>query len=115
MNINVDRAKIEEIGTMLNGIKGSVPQVLSRSINKTLVNVRTDAVKRIGTKINLKAARIRSDFRQIKATVKVIKGSVIAKGNPVGLASFLGTKELKSGGVSVKYRLSKDFILKSSN
>jgi hypothetical protein len=95
MNISVNRADIEEIGRVINGIKASVPQVLSGAINKTLTNVRADAVKRLGAKINLKAARIRSDFSMLKATV-------IAKGKPVGLASFIGTKELKAGGVSVK-------------
>lgn len=102
MNININRADIEEIGRVTNGIKTSVPQVLSRAINKTLTNVKTDATKRIGSKINLKATRIKKDFSTYKATVKFIKGSLLARGGPVGLAAFTGTKELKSGGVSVK-------------
>jgi hypothetical protein len=102
MNIKVDQGDIEEIGRMLKGIRSSVPQVLSVGINNTLKNVRADSVKRLGVKINLKAARIRKDFTMNKANVNKLQGSVVAKGDPVGLASFIGTKELKSGGVSIK-------------
>ena len=112
MNLNINRADIEEIGRALDGIKTSVPVVLSRAINKTLTNVKTDAAKRIGSKINLKAARIKKDFSTHKATVKAIKGSVLAEGGPVGLASFVGTKQVKQG-VSVKiYRDSNRFYLR---
>jgi hypothetical protein len=102
MNIKLNQEDIEEMGRVLSEIKNGVPRVLTTAINKTIINTQTEAVKKIGAKINLSAKRIKKDFKQFKANYQKLNGALEAVGGPVGLISFTGTKELARGGVSVK-------------
>jgi hypothetical protein len=82
---------------------------MARAINKTLMGTRTDAVGEIYKSLNLTKTRIRKDFSLHKASSTLVRGSVLAKGKPVGLISFTGTKQLKSGFVSFKVHRGKKF------
>lgn len=101
-NVEISRADLKDLERTLSGIKNGAKKAMVTSINGSLVSVRAKAVKDIGTELNLKAARIRQDFRIEKASYSRIKAAVRATGQPVGLATFNGTKELARGGVSVK-------------
>lgn len=121
MRVDINKADILAVKTMLTGIKGAYPRVMSRSINKTLTNVRVFAVKEIAKDLNLTQTRIKQDFYEDKASYSHLSGKVAAKGKPVGLISFKGTRQLKAG-VKVKVHVSKSattlkhaFITTASN
>ena len=101
MKVEVNRTDIAAVKLMMGGIKNGYPKVMTRALNKTTTNVKTHAVKETGKTLNLKAGRIRQDFKIQKASWSNLSGSVKATGKPVGLISFIGTRKLKSG-VSVK-------------
>lgn len=102
INMKFNQADLLKVKAIMAGVGKSANPVMYRGINKTLGVTQTFAVKRIYTVLNLTQTRIRKDFRQNKASNVNIGGSLVAKGNPVGLASFSGTKELARGGVSVR-------------
>lgn len=100
-SFNVDMTGMAEVHAALLGIKNAYPVVVSRSINKTETGVRTDAVAEIYKELNLTKTRIRKDFSMQKATIRALRGSVIAEGKPVNLGSFSGTRQTKKG-ITVK-------------
>lgn len=102
LNVEVSSADKAALARMLSGIRNGVPRVLAGSINKTLKTTQVQAVKRIGQVLNLKAARIKADFRQEKATWSRTRGALVAEGEPVGLINY-GANEVKAG-VSVKVK-----------
>ena len=102
INVEVDAADTAALKRLLIGIKNGVPRALTGSINKTLKTTQVQAVKRIGQELNLKAARIKADFRQIKATWASTRGALIAEGAPVGLINY-AANQIKAG-VSVKIK-----------
>lgn len=85
----------------LYGIKNGFPKATTRAVNKTLTGSRTDATKELAGILNISQKRIRQDFSIHKATWKKLEGSLKSTGEPVGLASFAGTRQTKKG-VSVK-------------
>jgi hypothetical protein len=106
-NVTLNKSDVNKIKIMMVGIKNGTPKVLSRSINKTLTNVSTKAATEIRKDLNLTAKRVKADFKPIKATWAKPSGAFRSKGDPVGLSSFIGTKELARGGVGVKVKKSK--------
>lgn len=97
MQIKFNKADLAKIDLMLAGIKGAYPRVIYRSINSTTGTSKTFASREIAGVLNLTITRIKKDFKQIKAGPGVLKGSLIAKGKPVNLASFKGTKQTLKG------------------
>ena len=67
-----------------------------------ITTTQTQAVKLIGKELNLKASRIKKDFKKHKASFSNLNGGLVAKGQPVGLINF-GSSE-KKVGVSVKVK-----------
>jgi len=113
IQMKFNQADILEVKAVMAGIGRSPNPVMSRAINKTLGVTQTFAAKRIYNTLNLTQTRIKKNFSQNKASTTDVRGSLVAKGGPVGLASFTGTKELARGGVSVKvHRSGSRFILK---
>ena len=106
--IRFNQADVFEVKAVLAAVGRSPNPVMSRAINKTLDVTQTFAVKRIYNTLNLTQTRIRQDFTKNRATTQLVKGSLAAKGGPVGLASFTGTKELARGGVQFKVYRSAD-------
>lgn len=106
MKVDINQSDLLAVKAMFAGVKGAQKRIITRSINKTITNTRVFAVKEIGKDLNLPAKRIRKDFRENKATVTKQFGSVEAKGKPVGLISFKGTRQLKAG-VKVRVHVSK--------
>lgn len=102
VKVDIDRGDLTRLKATMAAIGKSAKPVMARAINKTLTGTRTDAVGEIYKSLNLTKTRIRKDFSLHKASSVVVRGSVLAKGKPVGLISFTGTKQLKSGLVSFK-------------
>lgn len=78
-------------------------KVLSRSLNKTLNGVKTDASAEIRKELNVKKETVDSTFRLQKATASRLSASIESTGRPLPLSKFLGTKQTKKG-VSVKVK-----------
>jgi hypothetical protein len=102
VKVDIDRGDLTRLKATMAAIGKSANPVMARAINKTLMGTRTDAVGEIYKSLNLTKTRIRKDFSLHKASSTLVRGSVLAKGEPIGLASFSGTKQLKSGYVSFK-------------
>jgi len=102
-DMQVNASDLLKLHLLLGDIKNGVKKAIVSTINKTLAGVQTDAVKATAAELNLTQARIRKDFTVRKATYGFMNGSVRAKGVPVGLMSFSGTKAVKTG-VSVKVK-----------
>ena len=103
MEIQIDENQLRDVQTMMTGIKDGYPKVLTRAVNKTLTGVRTDAKKEIAKDLNLTQKRIADDFQIRKMSFSRLTGQIDSVGKPVGLASFIGTKQ-KTKGVSVKVK-----------
>jgi len=88
LSISINQADLLKVEAMLSGIKNAVPRVISRSVNKTLVGVRTDSVREIGKVITPKAKVIRKSFKVYRASVSNLSAKVESKGKPLGLIHF---------------------------
>jgi hypothetical protein len=84
----------------ISKLGGSAGIVISRAVNDSLSGVRTEAVKRIGGKVMLKAAYIRQTFMIKKASIKDLTALVETTGKPVPLIKY-SARQIKAG-VSVK-------------
>ena len=100
--VRIDPDDKKEIEAIMKGLGAAANRITTRTINKTLTGVRTDATNAIYKKLNLTKKRIREDFKPPeKAYGNKLKGVLTSSGDPIGLYSF-GAKQLKSGYVSVK-------------
>jgi hypothetical protein len=99
VKIEVNQADTKAIKLALAGIKNGAARALSAGVNKAIKTTQVQAVKLIGQDLNLKAARIKEDFKQDKASATKPTGSLIAKGEPVGLINFTA-KQTKKGVTS---------------
>ena len=104
--IEVNKADMARVESMLYGIKNGAVRAMSTSINATIRTTRVQVRKRIGRELNLSAKRIDQDLSEDKANFKKLSGKLTARGEPVGLVNFSARQTQK--GVSVK-------VLKSSS
>ena len=88
MPVTVDRNQLLAATLMLNGVKNGLPKVQARAVNKALAKSLTASSKEIGGTVNLKAARIKKDFSQVKATYADPGGKLVCKGGPIGLINY---------------------------
>lgn len=98
--IEINQAQLSSVRELLRDIENGVVKAQTQAINKTLSTTKTSMRKRLGEKLNLKAARIDQDLSIDKASYDSVSGRVRAKGEPVGLINFAG-KQLPKG-VKVK-------------
>lgn len=80
----------------------SLPQVVTRAINKTLPGMRAHAVKEIMKEITPTAKKIRSEISIQKANQTTLTGELISKGIPLGLIHFRPRQTKKGVSVLVK-------------
>lgn len=110
LSISINQADLLKVEAMLSGIKNAVPRVISRSVNKTLIGVRTDSVREIGKVITPKAKVIRKTFKVHRATVSNLSAKVRSKGKPLGLIHFRA-RQLKRGvSLQVKKKKARSVI-----
>ncbi|HEB83733.1 MAG TPA: hypothetical protein ENI92_01895 [Bacteroidetes bacterium] len=104
LTMKVSQADLDAVRALLDGLRtdgGIKAHVLA--VNKTLTGVRTDATDEVYQRLNLTKTRIRRDMTVSRATYANPAGRLVARGKPVGLISFSGTRQIKKG-VSVLVR-----------
>ncbi len=103
LSISMDKLSVASLQEAVGGIKNGLVAVRTRAVNKTLTGAKTEAVAAVYMKLNLTKTRIRQDFYITKATYTKPVGKLEARGKPVGLISFSGTRPTLKG-VSVLVR-----------
>lgn len=114
MKIELNKADVAELKILLAGVKNGAPKVLTRAINKTLTGTRTQAKREIVKRYNLTQKRVNQDFRTNKASWLRLTGGVVAKGKPLGLTSFMGTKQTKKGVTGKILKEKPRYLIKSA-
>ena len=104
-SVTVNQADVAAVRNMLGDLADKYEPVMVRAINATLKTANTQAAARVGNKANLKAARIKQDFKVKKAYAGNITGSLSALDvwkNRIGLMQYGANQTLK--GVTVKIK-----------
>lgn len=101
MEIQIDWRQLAEVKAALVGIEKGWERATSRALNKTLASLRTEAAREIKKDINLTHSRILKTFSIKRATAGYLTARLDSRGRPVGLASYIGTRQVQKG-VSVK-------------
>lgn len=102
ISIKIDKEDLANVESAMVGVKNGYAKVLVRSLNKTILGVRTDAVKEIGKEITPKAKIIRDTFVLSKATYAWLKATVKSTGWPVPVIHYAARSVKK--GVTYKIR-----------
>ncbi|MBI9092909.1 MAG: hypothetical protein JEZ12_27145 [Desulfobacterium sp.] len=102
MKIEMSRADIAQVESLLSDVKNGSKRALTNALNKTLKTVQTQAAKAVGADLALTAKRIKQDFAIKKARFSDITGSFVSKGVPIGLMQFAAKQTKK--GVSFKVK-----------
>lgn len=83
--VQIDRWHFEEAmckaGTALSHIKGGYKKVAMRSINRTVMGMRTETVKAVRSIYNVPAKDVRDNLFVFKARRDFLRGAVQARGN----------------------------------
>ncbi len=103
ISIQINERDIARVEKTLAGMPKVAGRVLSRSLNKTLAGIKTDASAEIRKELNVKKETVDSTFSLQKATVSRLSASIESTGRPLPLSKFLGTKQTKKG-VSVRIK-----------
>ena len=114
MKIELNKADVAKVNIMLGGVKNGAPKVLTRAINKTLTGTRSTAKKEIAKHYNLTQKRIDQDFTTNKANWSKLSGGVVAKGKPIGLLSFSGTRQTTKGVTGKILKEKPRYLIKSA-
>lgn len=96
MKVKIDTKQLNDVKAMLSGVGNAAPRVISRSLNKTITGVRTDAVKEIQKEITPKAKIIRDTMKLNRSTFKNLKASLESKGKSVPLIHY-AARPVKAG------------------
>lgn len=108
--VTIDPGDLRKAKALLSGIKGGVPRVIARALNKTLTGVRKDAVKEIQKTITPKAKVIRKTFKISKATVFRPTGVILSTGKPLGLIHFKARQTKKGVTLQIKKKEPRKFL-----
>lgn len=90
----IDKAKVRR---MFFEMQTTADKVISRSLNKTLTGVKTDASTEIRKELNAKKAAVDETFKMDKATTKKLTASIESTGKPLALIDFVGTRQTTKG------------------
>jgi hypothetical protein len=114
IKVEANKIDLARLKTAMIGIKKNADPIVYRAINKSIGINRTFSIDQAYKILNLTKTYIRNRFKksgnwlELKAGPNRLFGQYWTIGRPIGFINFIGTKELKSGGVSVK-------ILRSGN
>ena len=103
-SLQVNQEQMQRVQSMLSEIRLGAEKAMKLAINTTIQTTKVQIAKRLGEKINLPARRIKEDIQPDKATMARLSGSIVVRGEPVGLINFAGA-QLKQG---VKVKVYKD-------
>jgi hypothetical protein len=98
--VEINQADLIAIEMTINRIKGGSKLAIVRATNDMLTGVRTESVRVINNKINLKQAIIRKHFLINKMRLDSMSAHVDCAGKPVPLINFTARQVNK--GITVK-------------
>lgn len=104
MSIEISKYDLATLESLLGEVKNGPLRVLVRSLNKTLTSVKSQAAKEVATDLNVTQTRIKKDFvKSHSASFSNPTAGFIAKGKPLGLEEFSGSRQVKKGvSVAIK-------------
>lgn len=91
INVTINEQQMKELMDRLVEIKNGVPKALSRAINKTATQTKTDMVFLAREDYNYKAAALRDRLDIIRATWSNLSAKTISTGGPIPLTDVTGT------------------------
>ncbi len=97
IQIEIDKSDLSAVSAAMYGIKNGQKTVLTRAVNKTMTGVKTDATQEIYNILSLTKTRIKKSFKIKRMTWGSPTANIRSTGKPVGLATFLGTREINAG------------------
>lgn len=95
VSIKFDKAQLRRIEKQMNGMKGAMPTVMYRGINKTLNKTRTDIGRKAKENSGLKLKDIRKAIKVEKAKKSKLSGAVDIAGSRIPQFKFKGKKGRK--------------------
>lgn len=96
------KADVEQVKQWLGILqREKVNRAASRAINKTLINVRTEASKRIKEERDLSSSSIKASMKIIKANKNKLYGELIATGRPIPIRDYHAVQTKAGVTVSV--------------
>jgi len=106
MWVEINKYDLASLEAILSEVKNGPLRVLVRSLNKTLKSVKSQAAKEVAADLNVTQTRIKKDFdKSYTANFSNPSAGFRAKGKPLGLEEFSGTRQTKKG-VSVMVKKS---------
>ncbi len=97
IRISIDPIDQAKVRSLFSGMKTIGEKVLSRSLNKTLSGVKTDASAEIRKELNAKKSAVDETFSLNKATIKKLSASIVSTGKPLALIDFTATRQTTKG------------------
>jgi hypothetical protein len=91
--IDLNTENIEHTQKALAGIKGGAEKALSRSLNKAVKGIRTDAVRSAREEYVAKAKDIRSTIRISRSKPNALRASAVSRGKRISLYNFKVSKQ----------------------
>ncbi|MBE0470509.1 MAG: phage tail protein [Methyloprofundus sp.] len=86
--ISVDESHIERANRMLHGLSGAAPKALSRALNRSLENARSNAVKKVREEYTVRARDVRQTIRLTRSKPNQLEGEVRSTGRSLPLSAF---------------------------
>ena len=99
--IEINPADLARLKSDFYLMDGEVPVALSRAINRALTAVNTEGSIQVRKVYNLKAARVKQNFRVKKTTRANLTGHWQSTGEPVGLIRYGATGNSQRAAVIV--------------
>lgn len=80
--------QIKKAEELLGGIKGALPKVQTRAINRSLSTARAEAVRCVRAEYIVNAGDVRKTIKINNATAAHPTGSILSTGSPISLEKF---------------------------
>lgn len=107
LEMRYDKAKLKQLERELRGIPRALPKVMSRGLNRTAQQARTDLSRSISKRIGFRVKDVRQRLTLTKATYSNWRSQVRVSGKRFGLIKF-GARQTKAG---VTYKRGRERVL----
>lgn len=101
VEIQLDQAKLNQIASQLASVRNGLPRVVSRGINKTLQSARTQAIRKLAARSNLRQNIVRRAITITKANYNRWVGNLRLGGRRIPLIAF-NARQTRTG---VSYKI----------
>jgi len=103
VEIKLNEAELARVRKKLSGIRGAMPRVMSRSINRTAASGRVEVARRIASAVKLTQTVVKKAIRLYKATYTRWRANLSLSDKGIPLIRY-GARQLKKG---VTYQLAR--------